>query len=46
MLPPVKEVPLPAAFGDLALDQHAVRAFEVNSLDYLLKPIAPERLKH
>lgn len=27
-----------------AFDRHAVRAFDVNALDYLLKPIAPERL--
>ena len=27
-----------------AYDQHALRAFEVNALDYLLKPVAPERL--
>lgn len=27
-----------------AWDQYAVRAFEVNALDYLLKPIEPERL--
>jgi two-component system LytT family response regulator len=27
-----------------AHDQHAVRAFAVNALDYLLKPIEPERL--
>lgn len=27
-----------------AYDQHALRAFEVNALDYLLKPIAPDRL--
>ncbi|MBD3373484.1 response regulator [candidate division KSB1 bacterium] len=27
-----------------AYDQYAVRAFEVNALDYLLKPIRPERL--
>jgi len=28
----------------LAFDQYAVRAFEVNALDYLLKPVAPARL--
>lgn len=27
-----------------AYDQYAIRAFEVNALDYLLKPISPERL--
>lgn len=26
-----------------AFDQHAVRAFEINALDYLLKPVSPER---
>ena len=28
-----------------AFDQYAIRAFEVNSLDYLLKPVQPEKLK-
>jgi len=28
-----------------AFDQYAIRAFEVNALDYLLKPISPARLK-
>lgn len=28
-----------------AYDQHAIRAFEVNALDYLLKPVEPERLR-
>jgi len=27
-----------------AYDHHAVRAFEVNALDYLLKPVEPQRL--
>jgi two-component system LytT family response regulator len=27
-----------------AYDEHALRAFDVNSIDYLLKPIEPERL--
>jgi two-component system LytT family response regulator len=36
---------LPAVIFTTAYDQHAMKAFEVNALDYLLKPIAPERLK-
>lgn len=28
-----------------AYDQYAIKAFEVNALDYLTKPIAPKRLK-
>jgi two-component system LytT family response regulator len=28
-----------------AHDQHAIRGFECNALDYLLKPVRPERLK-
>lgn len=28
-----------------AYERHALRAFEVNALDYLLKPVTPERLR-
>lgn len=39
-LPP----PHPLVIFTTAYSEHAVRAFEINSLDYLLKPIAPKRL--
>ena len=35
---------LPEVIFTTAYDQHAIKAFEVNALDYLLKPIAPARL--
>ena len=35
---------LPRIVFTTAYDQYAVKAFEVNALDYLLKPIEPERL--
>ena len=41
---------LPLLGGDVdvvfvtAFDEYTLRAFEVNALDYLLKPVAPERL--
>jgi len=36
----------PSVIFVTAYDQYAIRAFEVNALDYLLKPIDPERLKN
>lgn len=37
---------VPAVIFVTAFDAHAVRAFEVNALDYLMKPVVPERLLH
>lgn len=36
--------PLPAIIFVTAFDAFAVRAFDVNAVDYLLKPVVPERL--
>jgi two-component system, LytTR family, response regulator len=36
---------LPDVIFTTAYDQYAMKAFEVNALDYLLKPIAPQRLE-
>ncbi|MDF3056236.1 MAG: two component transcriptional regulator, LytTR family [Rariglobus sp.] len=41
---PLLTPPLPVIIFVTAYDHFAVRAFEVNALDYLLKPVAPERL--
>jgi two-component system, LytTR family, response regulator len=35
---------LPQIIFTTAYDEYAVKAFEANALDYLMKPIAPERL--
>lgn len=35
---------VPQVIFTTGYDQYAIKAFEVNALDYLLKPIAPERL--
>ncbi len=36
---------LPEIVFITAYDEHAIRAFEINALDYLLKPINPERFQ-
>lgn len=39
----VGPVEMPPTLFITAFDQHALRAFEVHALDYLLKPFSPER---
>jgi two-component system response regulator LytT len=39
-----KKIPLPQVVFATAFDQYAVKAFEVNALDYLLKPFDKKRI--
>src|ERR1700674_1328680 len=39
-----KKIPLPKIVFSTAFDQYAVRAFEVNAVDYLLKPFDRKRV--
>ena len=38
------DAPVPSVIFTTAYDEFAVKAFELNALDYLLKPVDPERL--
>jgi len=40
------EKPLPKIIFTTVSDKYAAKAFDVNALDYLIKPIRPERLAH
>lgn len=41
-----KLAPIPAIIFVTAFDAFAIRAFDVNAIDYLLKPVRPDRLAH
>ena len=45
LLPKLEAInPQPAVVFVTAFDEYAIRAFEANALDYLTKPVSPERL--
>ena len=42
---PVEEAPMPQLVFVTAYDEYAARAFEAQAIDYVLKPVQPERLR-
>jgi DNA-binding LytR/AlgR family response regulator len=42
---PVDEAPMPQLVFVTAYDEYAARAFEAQAIDYVLKPVQPERLR-
>jgi len=42
---PADETPMPQLVFVTAYDEYAVRAFDAQALDYVLKPVRPERLR-
>jgi two-component system LytT family response regulator len=46
VLSEISEEEMPVVIFTTAFDQYAIRAFEANALDYLLKPFDRERLHH
>lgn len=42
---PVDEAPMPQLVFVTAYDEYAARAFDAQALDYVLKPVQPERLR-
>ncbi|MDM0113346.1 LytTR family DNA-binding domain-containing protein [Variovorax sp. J22R133] len=42
---PTEEAPMPQLVFVTAYDEYAARAFEAQAIDYVMKPVQPERLK-